>query len=732
MFPRMNQISDIIEKIISAKDITESEKIKQIEEKLSGRSNLRPFDFHWFCTDAIKYGCEGILKLFVEKYKTDVNNEFPRYMTRTSTLLHMAAYYNRLSMIEYLVEKGAICKPARSLYGFYPFHVAIAQGYLDIVQFFVKKGHHSVTSPTKEGTVYDPRAKAEVPLRTDVLVLSSYPLDIAARAGHLHIVRYLIDQGATYEPHADRWDAIHEAASGGHLPILQLLIERFKVKMRSVDAISTSPTLPLHFTSHYDRAVRGEFAINPAPEHESSTWDFPYLTRKGHSSLNLAAKYSNSSVVIYLAKKGAAHLPDEKGQFPIHHAASRGKREVVQFFIEKLKIPINFPTQDEDKFTPLSRAIWSGDLSTVQYLVKNGAHLVDSKGRFVIHYAAALGRRDIVRFFVEEQGIPIDLPTHNEDKLTPLHFAVNSYLFKQGLYGEEDQLPVIQYLAQKGPPHPRNAKGQTPLQTGLMEIEDGAVEDDVIDWMILLFDFAQLKTADFRIMLCPHNDREKRFDLVNCALANSLSVEEGFQNLITKLTEAIPDDEDDSEEAEDELNKIKAVKKGLIALATAQKSCMFTRNIPNFLVIVQIEAAAEVLLPIALSCKDFQFDKLSMAITNHILSFLLVDVNLKVQPKQIAKAMHPEKYQRFKRWGQRDVSFYYENERARFFQRLATTDTPAAGPQTVTPAAGPQIVTPATAPQIVTPQEQASDKGESKSDDRDESRVAKHLRALFA
>ena len=84
--------------------------------------------------------------------------------------------------------------------------------------------------------------KTNVEIRT---VKDESPVMIAALKGHLELVKKLIARGA--DVNKTGWAPLHYAATGGHLAIMQLLLD----ENAYIDAESPNGTTPLMMAAHY-------------------------------------------------------------------------------------------------------------------------------------------------------------------------------------------------------------------------------------------------------------------------------------------------------------------------------------------------------------------------------------------------------------------------------------------------------------------------------------------------
>lgn len=85
-----------------------------------------------------------------------------------------------------------------------------------------------------------PKTNVEIRTRDD-----ESPLMMAALKGHLDLARQLIDRGA--DVNKTGWTPLHYAATGGHLAIMELLLEHHAY----IDAESPNGTTPLMMAAQY-------------------------------------------------------------------------------------------------------------------------------------------------------------------------------------------------------------------------------------------------------------------------------------------------------------------------------------------------------------------------------------------------------------------------------------------------------------------------------------------------
>ncbi|KAF1778945.1 Ankyrin repeat-containing domain [Phytophthora cactorum] len=197
-------------------------------------------------------------------------------------------------------------------------------------------------------------------------------LTAAISNGHKEIIQILLkadaDLGVLKTP--DRNSPLHEAASGGDLNILQLVLN--KVLEKSGD--NTTDLLNLQ------NQVRTQV----------------YLVF-GNTPLHNAARAGSPGCVSHLLQAGAKHsiknvscLPKlrQNGSVPLHHACYSDKPnlEVVQLLVEA---GTDVNALDEQGYSPLIVAAKKNQTEAIDYLRKHGADtaLKNSFGEDALHFA---------------------------------------------------------------------------------------------------------------------------------------------------------------------------------------------------------------------------------------------------------------------------------------------------------------------------------------------------------
>ncbi|XP_072177644.1 poly [ADP-ribose] polymerase tankyrase-2-like [Diadema setosum] len=376
---------------------------------------------------------------------------------RRSTPLHLAAGYNRISIVQMLLQQGADVH-AKDKGGLVPLHNACSYGHFEVTQLLIKHGA-SVNA-------------------VDLWQFS--PLHEAASKSRVEVCSYLLSQGA----------------------------DPFLMNCHSKSAVDAAPTRELKDALQYEyrghqvleacrqadlQKVKKQLSADvvnfkhphtmDTPLHCASSSVFPkrrqvvdHLIRKGAnlldknsdglSPLHVATSKSHLDVMEILLKHEAkVNSTDNLGQTPLHHAArddlseacklllsygadtgamcrqgltpsqlaSDGIQKILQAEDQRLSV-----TDDTMQFLEAAKA---GDLDTMKAMVETSKHLVnccDKEGRHStpLHFAAGYNRVAVVEYLLTNGAY-----VHAKDKggLVPLHnacsfghYEVTELLLKRG------------------------------------------------------------------------------------------------------------------------------------------------------------------------------------------------------------------------------------------------------------------------------------------------------------
>ncbi|CAD7093063.1 unnamed protein product [Hermetia illucens] len=263
---------------------------------------------------------------------------------RHSTPLHFAAGYNRVPVVEFLLENGAEVHAADKG-GLVPLHNACSYGHFEVTELLVKHGANVNVADLWKFT----------------------PLHEAAAKGKYEIVKLLLRHGAdptkknrdgatpldlVREGDQDVADllrgnsALLDAAKKGNLARVQRLVTPENINCRDAQGRNSTP-------------------------------------------LHLAAGYNNYEVAEYLLENGAdVNAQDKGGLIPLHNASSYGHLDIAALLI-KHKTVVN--ATDKWGFTPLHEAAQKGRTQLCALLLAHGAdpYTKNQEGQTPIELATA-------------------------------------------------------------------------------------------------------------------------------------------------------------------------------------------------------------------------------------------------------------------------------------------------------------------------------------------------------
>ena len=444
--------------------------------------------------------CEALL----QKYNFDIHatDDF------SCTALHGAAWSGDLELLEYLIENGSdifsetkdgrsclhlaaqnghfeICKALLQKYNFdihttddsswTALHGAAWGGDVELLQDLIENGS-DVFSETKDGRSCLHVAAERGHLKICRALLQNYDFDVYARddsglsvlhlaawGGDLELFEYLVENGSDiFSKIKDGGSCLHLAAENGQFKICKALLQKYNFDIHATDDSS--------WTALHSAAWSGDLELLQYLIENGS--DIFSETNDGRSCLHLAAKRGHLKICRALLQNYNLDMyaRDDSGLCVLHHAAWSGDLELFQYLIEKgsdifiktknnssclhfaakvgsLKIcravlqNYNFDinARDDDGFTVLHSAAWSGDSELLQYLIENGSDIFSKtkNGRSCLHIAAEQGHLKICRVLLENYNFVVH--ERDDDGLAVLHSAA--------LGGD---LELLQYLIENG------------------------------------------------------------------------------------------------------------------------------------------------------------------------------------------------------------------------------------------------------------------------------------------
>jgi len=313
---------------------------------------------------AVAKGAQSVAEYFagvVQEKQLNLEDLLYNVDDEGSTLLHLAVDSGSLPIVGLCLKLGSKARQTKESDTSTAFHMACAQGSLEIVQLFTGEDRDI--------------CKAEI-LDDQGMV----PLHRAALNNHSTVVSFLLDQGAKVDPRDIQGRTpVYLAASVGGTETVQLLMDRgADITLKDVELRS-----PLHV------------AI-------------------GNSATMEVLIKSPASKALIIDKDGT-------GYTPVHYAARAGYLQHIILFINKNKAAEQVPSDSLD--TPLHIVSRYGWLEIAERLLKKRnvrmMNLQNNQGKTALHFACHEGHEQIAQLLLVE-GATIERDHHDR---TPLHMA---------------------------------------------------------------------------------------------------------------------------------------------------------------------------------------------------------------------------------------------------------------------------------------------------------------------
>ncbi|KAL7210044.1 hypothetical protein ACSBR1_031590 [Camellia fascicularis] len=266
------------------------------------------------------------------------------------------------------------------------------------------------------------------------------PLHIAARGGHLDIVKALIecvkrlDQeevesggGAAKEmlraANRDNDTALHMAVRNYHSGVVELLTkEDPEFTQRPNDAEET----PLYLATEREQ---DDVVYMILKNCTSPAYGGP----KGQTALHVAATRSwdtESTKLLLEWKSDLIKKTDEYGWIPLHYAARYDNKDGVERILEKDKSVAYITTDEEgDEMTALHIAAAHGNVDVMEELLlccPDCWEMVNGKGQNVVHIAVEMEQKAVTKYILKKSWITYLINQKDIEGNTPLHLLATA------------------------------------------------------------------------------------------------------------------------------------------------------------------------------------------------------------------------------------------------------------------------------------------------------------------
>ena len=343
--------------------------------------------------DACQDNHTDIVDLLI-KYKADVNTK----IASGRTCLHLVAFKGFLEACKLLL-KTAINVNSKDNEGWTALHLAAQEGFLEIVELLDKQ------DADLEATANDGRT----------------PLDMCSASGHVKIVEYLISRGAKFNKPdiIYHWTPFHWACKFGHLEVAEKLLTH-KV---SINDVTLGGHSALHLCILDGHRTVAELLIEKGINVEIEDKD-------GKTALHFACEYGHEHITELLlqTEKFKIDAVDNKKWTPLHYACNNSQESsaVVSQLLNRCNI---YLCTDSGK-NCLHLAALNGGIEVCKLLLENDKEqklliCQDENGWSPLHLASYTGRLDIVELFVTKYKA--DVKVSSIYGWTPLHLAILMY-----------------------------------------------------------------------------------------------------------------------------------------------------------------------------------------------------------------------------------------------------------------------------------------------------------------
>eukprot|EP00808_Paulinella_micropora_P027850 g81278.t1 len=326
---------------------------------------------------AAKNGHLPVVTWLITKAKMKINERQKDAHAYTSLL--WAVQNKHAALVDWLIEANANISLVDRAHGMSALHIAASRGHVSIVERLLElkadlharaskpEGSTALHLAAQEGhleavacLLRNPQASVDV---LDTMHLT--PLGAAVFANRLAVAKYLIKAKADLEArHADTLAPMQLAASQGHLPMLQMLIDAvggFEAAGLTAAAAEASQK---ECQTLFQQQDKRSLAIGCTCRQ---------CVRRGLApSRALRSSGFNASGTAGSVSGGASPLGGPgHGRTALHLACSKGHMEAVKWLVSNAPACVHI--QDPFWATPLHCAARSGYLEVVQFLVRAGA-----------------------------------------------------------------------------------------------------------------------------------------------------------------------------------------------------------------------------------------------------------------------------------------------------------------------------------------------------------------------
>ncbi|XP_065826100.1 uncharacterized protein [Oscarella lobularis] len=326
---------------------------------------------------------------------------------RGSTTLHVASFYGRTAVTQYLIDHCGVNVDDQDNNGWTSLMMACEKGHLDTVQLLISK-QCDTNIRTKNGWT---------------------ALHAASSNGKTAVTEYLIDHCGVNvnEQNNNGWTSLMKACKKGHLGTVQLLVS----KQCDINIRTKNGWTALHVASYNGQTAVTEYLIDHfgvnVDEQNDDDWTLLMMAcQEGHLD----------TVQLLVSKQCDINIREKDGWTALHVASYNGQTAVTEYLIDHCGVNVN--EQNDDDWTLLMMACQEGHLDTVQLLVSKQCDIDirEKDGWTALHVASYHGQTAVTEYLIDHCGVNVN--EQNDNGSTSLMMAC-----------QEGHLDTVQRLVSK-------------------------------------------------------------------------------------------------------------------------------------------------------------------------------------------------------------------------------------------------------------------------------------------
>lgn len=331
------------------------------------------------------------------------------------TVLHRAAEYGLIGVVEALIAKGAKLDPQSHFFRGTPLVVALANGHEDIARLLVASGANAAIVDSAGYTPLHVAARSSSTQLLELLLAKRANVNATSKTGDTPLsgaiaserwenAKFLIAKGADIRSDTGEGTALIMAARHGSRELVELLVG----KGADVRAKNRSGLTALHYAAVNGHRDVAEYLIDKGADVNAAS-----VVKDGRNvapPLMGAAYRGRFDVVKLLVIRGAnLNFRNRDGGNVVSSAAFGGHREIVEWLVDN-GAEVNPFDKDSDVtqginlplYAAVYSATFSGNLEMVRFLIAKGAN-VNAKarnGETALGYAKQHGLKEIIALLV--------------------------------------------------------------------------------------------------------------------------------------------------------------------------------------------------------------------------------------------------------------------------------------------------------------------------------------------